>query len=424
MSNSLKTILVDLTPVLPGGENGGAKLFVLELIKYLAANNPNTNFILLTQAKAHNELAIMDGKNVSRIMIDGGGGRKSLLAKVVGYIFNKLPFIPSRFSLIGYRLYAKLKRRSLKNIIVNNKPDLIFCPFTAPTYTLPFIPSVCVIYDLQYKTHPLFFDKADRLNRDHAFTEACRLATKLTAVSDYSRNSAIKHGKISADKIKTIHLRMAKRTHNLEPVLNTLLASLNITEKEYLLYPANFWSHKNHEMLFTALNMAYHQNKLSKKIKLVCTGSPGHRQQWLIKAVKKMGLESQIVFTGYLDNTDLAELLNKCAGVIFPSLYEGFGLPILEAMAAHIPVACSNITSIPEVAGNGAIYFDPRKPDEIVNAMDKLVNDNKLCKELIEIANQRVQTFCDSSKMAKEYWELFQEACLKPCESNEIRTCN
>jgi len=366
----------------------------------------------------------MDSQNVSRIMIEGGGGSKSLLTKVVGSVFNRIPFIPSSFSLLGYRIYAKLKRRALKNIVANSRPDLIFCPFTAPTYTLPFIPSVCVIYDLQYKTHPLFFDRADRLNRDFAFTEACRLATKLTAISDYSRKSAIKHGKIDDNKIKTIYLRMAKRTHNLEPVINTLLASLNICEKQYLLYPANFWSHKNHEMLFTALNMAYHQNKLTKKIKLVCTGSPGHRQQWLINAVKKMGLESQIVFTGYLDNADLGELLNKCAGVIFPSLYEGFGLPILEAMAAQIPVACSNITSIPEVAGHGAIYFDPRKPDEIADAMDKLVNNKQLCKDLIEIASQRVQTFCDSSKMAKEYWALFQEACFKPCKNNEIKICN
>ncbi len=410
MSNSLKTILVDLTPVLPGGENGGAKLFVLELIRYLATDNPNTNFILLTQAKAHNELASMDRPNVSRIMIEGEGGRKSLLAKVVGFIFNRLPFIPNRLSLIGYRLYGKLRRRSLNDIIAKTKPDLIFCPFTAPTYTSPNIPSVCVIYDLQYKTHPLFFTKADILNRDHAFTEACRLATKLTAISDYSRKSAIKHGKIPEDKIKTIHLRMAKRTHNLEQTIKSLLASLGIQEKQYILYPANFWPHKNHEMLLTALNIAYHKNKLSKNIKLVCTGAPGKREQWLIDATKKMGLKSQVIFTGYLNDADLGALLNNCAGVIFPSLYEGFGLPILEAMAAQIPVACSNITSIPEVAGNGAIYFDPRKPQEIADAIVKLVNDTSFCKELIAIANERVQTFCDSSKMAKEYWALFQEA--------------
>lgn len=413
MSDSLKTILVDLTPVLPGGENGGAKLFVLELIRYLATQNPNTNFILLTQARAHNELASMDRKNISRIMIEGEGGRKSFLAKLVGYLFSRLPFIPSRLSLIGYRLYAKLKRRSLKKIISEIKPDLIFCPFTAPTYTLPQIPSVCVIYDLQYKTHPLFFDKADMLNRDHAFTEACRLATKLTAISDYSRKSAIKHGKIPESKIKTIHLRMAKRTHNLEPIIHSLLDSLNIKKSQYLLYPANFWLHKNHEMLLTALNIAYHKNKLSKDIKLVCTGAPGKREQWLINATKKMGLDKQVIFTGYLNDSDLGLLLNNAAGVIFPSLYEGFGLPILEAMAAQIPVACSNITSIPEVAGNGAIYFDPRKPDEIADAIVKLVNDNNLRQKLITIANERVQTFCDSSKMAQEYWEFFQEACLK-----------
>ncbi len=413
MSKPLKTILIDLTPMLPGGENGGAKLFVLELIKHLAADNLDTNFILLTQAKAHDELAIMDRPNVSRIMIEGSNGRKSFLAKVVGYLFNKLPFIPRRLSLLGYRLYTKLRRRALKSIIAEIKPDLVFCPFTAPTYTISGIPSVCVIYDLQYKTHPTFFEKADMLNRDHAFTEACRRATKLTAISEYSRKSAIKHGRIPESKIKTIHLRMAKRTQNIEPPIGTLLNSLGIEEKQYLLYPANFWLHKNHEMLLMALNIAYHKNILPKKIKLVCTGAPGQREQWLIDVTEKMGLKSQVIFTGYLSDADLNVLLNNCAGVIFPSLYEGFGLPILEAMAVQVPVACSNITSLPEIAGNGAIYFDPRKPDEIVDAMTKLVNDTGYCKELIEIANQRVQTFCDSSRMAKEYWELFQEACVQ-----------
>lgn len=412
MSNSLKTILVDLTPVLPGGENGGAKLFILELIKVLAAQNPNTNFILLTQAKAHDELAKLDRHNISRIMVEGGGGRKSFFAKVVGFLLNKLPFVPRRISLLGYKFYTTLKRRSLKDIITTTRPNLIFCPFTAPTYSYPKIPTVCVIYDLQYKTHPLFFAKADMLNRDHAFTEACRLATKLTAISDYSRKSAIKHGKLTDDKIKTIHLRMAKRTQNLEPIIASLLDSLNIKEKQYLLYPANFWLHKNHEMLLTALSIAYHQNKISKNIKLVCTGAPGKRQQWLINAAKKMGLDKQVIFTGYLDDADLGVLLSKSAGVIFPSLYEGFGLPILEAMAAQVPVACSDITSIPEVAGDGAIYFDPRKPNEIADAMATLLNDNKLCQGLILRANERVQTFCDSSKMAQEYWSLFQEACL------------
>src|SRR3990167_10124514 len=119
MKNELKNILVDLTPVLPGGENGGAKLFVLELIKYLAKNNPDTNFVLLTQSKAYEELAFLDRHNVSRVMLESSTGRKSILSRLVGYVFRKIPYIPKRFSLYGYRLYTKLRQRNLRNVLTN-----------------------------------------------------------------------------------------------------------------------------------------------------------------------------------------------------------------------------------------------------------------------------------------------------------------
>lgn len=410
MGKEINSILVDLTPVLPGGENGGAKLFVLELLKKLAKANPSTHFTLLTQSKAHAELASLDSENISRLMVENATGRKSFIARLVNFTLRHLPFIPSRLSLIGYRVFCWLKKRAIKNIIATCKPDLVFCPFTAPTYTIKGVPSVCVIYDLQYKTHPLFFARADMLNRDHAFTEACRVATRLTAISDYSRASAITHGQISPDKIRTIYLRMAKRAQPHTKTLTSLFASLEIEEKRYLLYPANFWLHKNHEMLLTALKMAYNSKYLGQDVKLVCTGAPGQRQQWLMDAALRMDLKSQVVFTGFLKDSDLATLLHNAVGVIFPSLYEGFGLPILEAMAAQVPVACSNITSLPEIAGDGAILFDPRKPNEIANAMRDLVNNTVQRQALIEVGKQRVQTFCDSGRMAEEYWHLFQEA--------------
>ena len=414
MNKDLKNIFIDLTPVLPDGENGGAKHFSIELIKALTQEYPKTHFTLLTQAKSHDELASMDQANISRLMIEGSGNQKSLVTKAASFILNRLPFIPGRISLLGYQVLAKLKKRGLASIIENHRPDLIFCPFTAPTYALPDIPSVCVIHDIQYKTHPGFFAKADFLNRDHAFTEACRLATRLAAISDYSTGTVLDNNKNANGKIRTVHSRMAKRTQQTEPALENLLKTLHLEDKKYLIYPANFWLHKNHEMLLNALEIAYERKFLSKEIKLVFTGSPGQRQEWLVNATEKMGLKSQVIFTGYLKTADLGALLKKSAGLIFPSLYEGFGLPVLEAMSAQVPVACSNTTSLPEIAGDGAILFDPRKPLAIAKAMDTLLNDDAKRQELIAVGNQRVQTFGDSSKMAREYWDLFQEACQSP----------
>lgn len=410
MSNVLKTIVVDLTPMLPGGENGGAKVFVLELLARLADLAPSTHFILLTQAAAHDELQMMDRINMSRRMITRTTGRKSFFARGVAYIFRKLPRIPQRFSLLGYRLHAQLRRHAIKQLLNEVGADLIFCPFTAPTYVTPGMPTVCTIYDLQYKTYPSFFEVEDVANRSHAFTEACRRATMLVAISDYSRQTAIKHGGIKPEQIQTVHLRMAKRITACTELNDPILDNLGLVPKQYLLYPANFWMHKNHEMLLTAFNMACHNGGLGEHIKLVFTGAPGERQRWLLNAAKNMKLESRVLFLGYLTNEELATIMNNCAGVVFPSLYEGFGLPILEAMAAGVPVACSNTTSLPEVAEHAAIFFDPRVPTQIAEAMTTLVSDSERRKRLVQAGHDRVTLFSDPNRMATEYWDIFQHA--------------
>jgi hypothetical protein len=100
----------------------------------------------------------------------------------------------------------------------------------------------------------------------------------------------------------------------------------------------------------------------------------------------------------------------NCSGVIFPSLYEGFGLPVIEAMAAGVPVACSNTTSLPEVAADAAVLFDPRVPTQVAEAMIRLTQDMPLRQTLIAAGTQRATEFANSERMAREYWDLFEYA--------------
>jgi glycosyltransferase involved in cell wall biosynthesis len=413
MTRPLRNVAVDLTPVLPGGDNGGAKIFVLELVRRLAKLAPATQFLLLTQFSSHEELATLDRANVRRLMAIGPTKPDSLKARLRRVAMRLLSRLPARLGNVlrrlGYRFSTARRRRAPGLRLGHMGIDLLFCPFTAPAYFEPGIPTVCTIYDLQYKSYPQFFSDEDVAQRSRNFVDACRKASALTAISDYSRNSAIEHGNLDPVRIRTIHLRMGQRISQDEIHDTRALDSFGLIPKRYLVYPANFWKHKNHEMLLTAFGMACHDG-LGGDIKLVCTGAPGTRQQWLKKAACEMGLGERVLFPGYLSNATIAPIIANSSGVVFPSLYEGFGLPVIEAMSLGVPVACSNTTSLPEVAADAAIFFDPRIPMQIARSILALVGDQALRDRLIEAGRQRATEFADSERMAREYWDLFQFA--------------
>lgn len=413
VTSVLRTIAVDLTPVLPGGENGGAKIFVLELLRRLAHNAPDVQFILLTHVDSHEELAEMDRTNMSRHLTVGQTSGRSLFERARLTFHKCLAYLPGRVRnvalRVAYALLSRARRQVHGSLLHTMGADLLFCPFSSPGYSEAGIPVVCTLYDLQYKAYPEFFTPEEVANRDRTFTEACRKATMLVAISDHTRNVAMAHGHIDPVRIQTSLLRMAHRIAPDRSRGPEVLAGLGIEPQRYFVYPANFWKHKNHEMLLAAFGLAANQG-LQEDMKLVCTGAPSPRQEWLARAAKAMGLERRVLFPGYLSNADLGCVLAHSRGMLFPSLYEGFGLPVAEAMAAGVPVACSNATSLPEVAGDAAVLFDPRVPEEIAAAIKILTEDDCARARMIEAGLERAAEFADSDCMAREYWEFFQVA--------------
>lgn len=418
----LHTIVVDLTPVLPGGENGGAKVFVLELLRRLSEHAPQTQFVLLTQAASHEELAAFDCANIRRVMVLDHANPpivRRLGTRLLNAVVRRLP---GRLKRIVQRTVNRLRpmlRRPSQSLVSGLKADLLFCPFTAPAYFEIGVPTVSIIYDLQYKTYPEFFSEAEIAHRDRTFVEATQRSTALVAISEYTRQAVIRHGGVDPALIKTIHLHVSQYILHAAARDEGILTRLQLTAGQYLIYPANFWKHKNHEMLLTAFGIA-RRNGLDADVQLVCTGAPGERQQWLKRAAEALGLGDRVLFPGYLANAELLALITGSAGVIFPSLYEGFGLPVIEAMATGTPVACSNVTSLPEVAGDAALLFDPRVPDDIARAMIALAHDKELTASLVRAGELRVAQFSSSKVMAEEYWEAFQLATGQEIKANSL----
>jgi glycosyltransferase involved in cell wall biosynthesis len=412
-------IAIDMTPVLPGGDNGGAKLVAIGLIRQLARLAPEWDFVLMTSGKSHDELAYLDGPNVRRVCVIFQGEAQSLQQPIrlmarlkvrVGERLVKIlpPPVFDRLRKMDAQMSYKMKGTTLLRKL---GADLYFCVFTAPNFYDPAVPVVSTIYDLQYKYYPQFFSSRELYYREKHFQEAARVAAKIVCISDFVRGTVVENTEGDPDRVVTSYIRLWKRIERPEPAAaQAVWQRLGVKRDEYLFFPANFWPHKNHTMLLTAFGM-YKRAHPDSKLKLVLTGAPDSRMRFLQEAAApRMGLEGEVVFAGFLPDAEFAALLEGCRAVIFPSLYEGFGMPVLEAMIFGKPILCSNVTSLPEVAGDAAILFDPRRPVEIVEAIEKIVADDQLAAEMVQRGFERVRWFGSEEQMAREYLTVFRGA--------------
>lgn len=406
----LRRIAVDLTPMLPGGDNGGAKWMVIELLRHLARSAPECEFLLLTSPRSHDELSVLEASNVKRYCVgltgSGFGGIPARLTGVIAPLLGKIAPAPVLGRL--ERWLATFPRRHHGGLLRRLEVDLLFCPFTAPFFFEPGIPTVSVVYDLQYRDYPQFFDETERAIRDRTLRQACLLASRLVCISDFVRERVLQEGLVPPERVETIHITLPRRlSRPSSDTVRKILAQYRLKPEQYLLYPANFWPHKNHELLLTVFAM-YRARRPEGQLRLVLTGAPGARMEFVREACRRMGLSEHVVCPGFLPEEHFAALLYGCRGLIFPSLYEGFGMPLLEAMAAGKPVLASNLTSIPEVAGQAAALFDPRKPREILACIERLETDSAWTAELVRRGSARLLELGDETAMAAKYWNLFQ----------------
>lgn len=402
-----KTILVDLLPVLPGGLNGGAKVMVIDLLNTMIRLSPHMDWILLIKPGVEKELECLKVSHVKFFILND---IPFILRFNAGIRFLNL--LRNKFS-ISNRVYSRIFRILNTSIFYGIKTpqeivfDLLFCPFTAPIFHQKHLPTVSVIYDLQYLTYPQFFEFEDFVHRKYVMKHACEKSKYLISISDYSKKSVMSSHKISENTVKSIPICLSQRL-NMDLNSNEILNKYNISAKKYFIYPANFWKHKNHEMLLLAFRMI--SDELHQDISLVLTGAPCERQKFLKKFVARQGLEKKILFLDYVSDDELAVLMKNSLALIFPSLYEGFGMPVVEAMSLGVPVLCSNVTSLPEVAGEAALLFDPKDLESMKKAMFFILQDETLRETLIQKGYIQAQKFSDIEQMATQYLDVFHQA--------------
>ena len=367
-------IAVDLLPLLPGGANGGAKVFTLNLLETMAAMAPDWTFVLAANPETLPELTELSSANLKVVPADR-------------------------------KWQVKPPRKLLKRPI-----DAWFCPFTRPYFQHQDIPLVSIIYDLQYHYYPQFFSDAEARGRDQTFQLAARRSARLACISDFVRQTVLEYGNLPPEKVRAVHICLPERLSvPSEGEIDSVLGRLGLARQEYLIFPANFWPHKNHAVLLTAFGLHAKAHPESR-LKLVLTGADTGLAPELKQAALSMGLNDRVLFTGYVSDEDLAALTAGSLALIFPSLFEGYGMPVAEAMSLGVPVLCSNVTSLPEVGGEAVLYFDPRKPEDVAAAISRIASEPGLAAKLTAKGRARAATLGGPQKMAQAYLGLLDEA--------------
>ncbi len=293
-------------------------------------------------------------------------------------------------------------------MLMRGKYDFVFLP-AANRRAFLFYPfyTIAVVHDLSQYHIPGKYDLLRMFYIKQILPFCVRRANQLVAVSNSTLDDLIKYWKISPDKIRVIYNGYDHKLYSQNSMTETLSAPKKAVEKNYILYISRIeYPGKNHLNLIKAYEKL--PDSIRNKYDLVLAGSfwPGSEP---VKAhVEHSFCREAIKFPGYIDNSALPLLYRKASLYVFPSLFEGFGLSLLEAMACGIPVACSNNSSLAEVGGDAALKFDPLDVDQIADCMARALSDEGLRNSMIQTGLQRVKDF-DWGKNADKVIELYEK---------------
>jgi glycosyltransferase involved in cell wall biosynthesis len=263
--------------------------------------------------------------------------------------------------------------------------------FTFQSAFLTGIPNIYHPWDLQHVHLPSFLAEEERLIRETKFRTYCNQAKVVSVASQWMKKELIKHLGLQQNKVKVVPMAPstdAYPTPNKEE-LSAVRLKFRLPES-FLFYPAKTWGHKNHIGLLEALSVLGAQHGLTPP--LICSGGETPFSPKIQHGLKELGLLSQVNFIGFVSPLELQCLYRLCRFMVFPSKYEGWGLPITEAMRLGVPIACSNIPVLREQVGDAALFFDTNDPQQIANTIERLWNEETLRLKLshrgIEIASR------------------------------------
>ena len=301
--------------------------------------------------------------------------------------------------------------RAVKNADI----DLLHIPVHWYNQITPFflnrnIKKVVTIHDLT----PILFPKMHTRDTNITWERSLKLIKNRTdtIISDSisTKQDCIKLLNIPEKRIRVIPLAADERYRPIkkkEPIIQEMMNEYNI-KYPFILFVGTLEKRKNVPTLIKAF---YKLKKSKLEHKLVIVGGKGWKYSQIFDLIEELKLQKDVIFTDYVSDEDLVKLYNTADLFVYPSLYEGFGLPPLEAMACGCPVITSNTSSLPEVVGDAGIMIDPYDIDSLKESMLKILTDPELREEMSRKSLERAEIF-SWKKTAKETWNVYEDALI------------
>jgi glycosyltransferase involved in cell wall biosynthesis len=334
--------------LIPGGV-GGTEIYLRELLIALAALDPLDEYFVFTNLETQSDLVPKRTNfhwKPQAVHARFRPGR-ILWEQIV------LPFEAARYRL-----------------------DVLFNPgFTAPVFSP--CRQVTVFHDLQHKRHPEYFRWFDLPFWRLLLWAAAHRSHRLIAVSEATRADLLGFYRVPRDRIAVI-------AHGVEPAFSGLDRSHT---EAYLLCVSTLHPHKNLPRLIRAYG------RKPRDFRLILAGLRGFHAESIERLIDEMGLRDSVQIAGWVPREQLYSLYARARAFVYPSLFEGFGMPVLEAMAAGVPVACSDIPPLREVAGDAALFFNPLDEDDIASAMERVMSKSSWQERLAVAGRERARGF-------------------------------
>jgi len=306
-------------------------------------------------------------------------------------------------------LYYTWFEMAIPKLLQQIRPDLFLSPDGFLSLKTP-VRSMAVFHDLNFEHYPQDIPYWTRRYYRTYFPKYAAKAVRIATVSEFSKTDIVRQYKVSPDKVDVVYDGANDAYKPLDPAVKELVRNEYAGGMPYFIFIGSLHPRKNLANLFRAFDLFKKSNPSEVKLLIV-----GARKWWTREidiAFNRMIFSDDVIFTGRLESLELSRVLGSALALTYVSYFEGFGIPIVEAFRCDVPVITSNVTSMPEVAGDAALLVDPFKPESIAEALYKAYQYESIRDELITRGRRRKDMF-SWQKTADRLWESI-ELAVKP----------